>query len=126
MTEEWSQAEFAARLREADRVVVLFCADWCPFSNAFLPAFERADEESSVPMVRANVRHPMDPRWDEHGILTVPTVVYFEHGEALERADAQRGRGLSQRAFARFMGDVEALQERIVRRGGRLRVDRFG
>lgn len=126
LTDEWSQPEFAQRLREADRVVVLFHADWCPFSKAFLDEFERADEESSVPMVRANVRHPMDPRWDDHRVLTVPTAIYFEHGEELERAEAQRGRGLDDRAFARFMHAVESLQERLVERNGRMRVDRFG
>jgi hypothetical protein len=39
MTESWPAEGFEGQLLGAGRVVVLFNADWCPFSRAFLPAF---------------------------------------------------------------------------------------
>jgi hypothetical protein len=68
----------------------------------------------------------MDPRWDDSRVQVVPTVVYDEHGEELERVEATRGRGLGSGAFEEFMETVEDLQEkwRVLR--GRLRPDRFG
>lgn len=127
VSEEWARDEFEARLAARDRVVVLFHADWCPFSRAFLARFEEADEESSVPFVRANLHHPMDPRWDEHRIHVVPTLAYFENGEELEREEGARGVGLSGRDLARFLDHVEALQDpgpQRRRTDGRPRVQR--
>ena len=126
MTDEWPIDGFQAELAARDRVVMLYYADWCPFSRAFLPTFEAAEPEASVPMARANLHHAADPRWDAMRVHLVPTVSYYEHGEELERVEAKRGRGLDAGAFEEFMEGVEDLQEkwRVLR--GRLRPDRFG
>lgn len=126
LTDEWPADGFQAELGARDRVAVLYYADWCPFSRAFLPRFEAAEPEASVPMARANLRDPTDPRWEEARVTVVPTVAYYEHGEELARVEARRGRGLDDAAFEELMASVEDLQEkwRVLR--GRLRPDRFG
>ena len=111
LIEEWPRGEFERELRSRDRALVLFHADWCPFSRAFLPLFEATEPEANVPFARANLLQPMDPRWDEHRILTVPTLVYFEHGEELERLEALRGRGIGRVDLERFLEDVHGIQD---------------
>lgn len=95
-------------------MLVLFHASWCPFSRALLPLFESAEPEASVPFAKADLRRAMDPRWDEHRVHTVPTLVYFEHGEELERLDGVRRRGISRAEFEEFLAQVEAIQEEPV------------
>lgn len=111
MTEEWPEEGFADALARADRVLVAYHATWCPFSRAFLPRFEAAEPEASVPFARADLRHPLDPRWDDHGIRVVPTLVYYEKGEELERVEAARGYGLEERDLEIILDLVEALNE---------------
>lgn len=126
MSDEWPAEGFRDELAARDRVLVLYYADWCPFSRAFLPSFEAAEPEASVPMARANLRDARDPRWEDARIPRVPTLVYYEHGEELERLESRRGLGLEAADFEQFMETVEDLQEkwRVLR--GRLRPDRFG
>lgn len=124
MMDEWEPLRFDAELDTMDRVVVLYHADWCPFSRAFLPHFEAAEPESSVPFVTANLRHPLDARWDDHRIRVVPTAAYYEKGEELERVEAERGEGMDETEFERFLDMVETLQEDPMRRPWKRRVGR--
>lgn len=111
MSEEWPAESFLRELRRADRVLVLYHAGWCPFSRVFLPDFEAAEAESSVPFVRAALDHPLDARWDDMGVRTLPTLVYYEKGEELERAEAVRREGLSKRHLEALLDVVETLNE---------------
>lgn len=111
MSDEWPEEDFARRLGREDRVLVLYHAAWCPHSRVFLPDFEAAEAEASVPFARADLRHPLDPRWDDQGIRVVPTLVYYEKGEELERAESARGHGLDRRDLERLLEVVEALNE---------------
>lgn len=111
MSEDWPAEDFARRLAEEDRVVVLYHASWCPFSRIFMPTFEAAEAESSVPFVRADLRHPLDPRWDDQGVRVVPTLAYYEKGEELERVDGARNHGLDKGDLEGFLEMVEALNE---------------
>jgi thioredoxin 1 len=113
VTEDWPAEGFQQELSRADRVVVLYYADWCPFSRIFLPAFEAAEPEASVPFARANLHHPLDPRWDDQGVKAVPTLVYYEKGEELERVDGVRGHGLDQHDLEGFLDMVETLNEEV-------------
>jgi thioredoxin 1 len=112
--EEWSEESFERELAGRERVLVLFYADWCPFSRAFLPDFDRAEPEASVPFVRANIADSNDPRWKRHGVQHVPTLVYFEHGEPLERVDPIPHGGLTRRDLEDFLETVEGIQEEPV------------
>lgn len=104
---EWD----AARLASAERVLVLFHAQWCPFSSSLRRAFEDLGPESPIPFADVDLSHPLDARWDEHRIHTVPTVLYLEKGEELERLEAERGVGLTRKALEGFVAYVESLWE---------------
>lgn len=114
MMEDWPAAEFTRELRSRERALVLFHASWCPFSRAFMPLFEAAEPEASVPFARADLRESRDPRREEHHVDVVPTLVYFEHGEELERLDGVRGRGIARAEFERFLADVDSIQDEPV------------
>lgn len=114
MIEDWEEKDFAARLAERERMLVLFYADWCPHSRVFLPIFEAAEPEASVPFARANIRASQDGRWETFDIKRVPTLVYFEHGEELERMDGLPLRGLSRRDLDDVLETIDELQEEPV------------
>lgn len=114
MSEELEPAGFDRELASRDRLLVLYHASWCPFSRTFLPLFEAAEGESSVPFAGADLRHPLDPRWDDHGISVVPTLVYYERGEPLERLDGLRRVGITRGDLEGFLEHVEAIQEEPV------------
>lgn len=111
MIEDWPAQAFAAQLAGRERVLVLFHAGWCPFSRTFMPTFEKAEPEANVPFARADLRHPMDARWDAYRVHIVPTLAYYEHGEELERVDGIRHRGLSKRDLDEMLALVDSIQE---------------
>lgn len=111
MLHEWGADGFARRLLAAPRVVVAFDAAWRPASAPFRRAFEEADAEHEIPFVVADLTDLDDPRWDEHGIETVPTVAYFDHGEELDRLAAVPDRDLDERDLHAFLDRVESLEE---------------
>lgn len=110
MSHELDVEGFGRELARRDRLLVLYHAGWCPFSRLFLPVFEGAEGESSVPFARVDLRHPLDPRWDDMEIRVVPTLVYYESGEPLERLDGLRRVGITKRDFEEFLEHVEAIQ----------------
>lgn len=114
LIEEWPVEGFETELRARERMLVLFHASWCPFSRIFLPDFERAEPDANVPFAIADLRHPMDPRWDAFRIHVVPTLAYFEHGEELERVEAVRQKGLRRRDLENLLDAVDAIQEEPV------------
>lgn len=111
MIEEWPAEGFTRRLLERERIVVFYHAAWCPHSRILLPDVEAAEPEASVPFARADLARARDPRWDEHAIGVVPTLVYYEHGEELERIEALRHKGLTRRDLDEFLEHVENIQE---------------
>lgn len=76
-----------------------------------MPTFVGADPGANVPFARADISHPMDPRWDDHSIHTVPTLAYFEHGEELERVEGVRGRGLQLRDLDELLETIHGIEE---------------
>lgn len=111
MIEDWDREGFDARLADRARVLVLFYADWCPFSQRFLPTFGEREADANVAFARADLKHPLDPRWDAYGIHVVPTLVYFEHGEELERSEAVRDHGLRPRDLEDLLHFVDSIEE---------------
>lgn len=70
-------------LKSKDRAVVLFYASWCPFSQKFLPVFEKTDDKASL--------------CEEYSIDVVPTVIVFEKGKVSKRLDGEPGAGLKEK-----------------------------
>lgn len=91
-----SETELADRIDKTAPVLVLFYADWCPFSEKLMPTFRNTLGEIDMDVVAANISHPKDPRWKEHNIETVPTAVVFEKGTELRRSAARKGQTLEE------------------------------
>lgn len=91
-----SETEMADRIRKPAPVMVVFYADWCPFSERSMPIIRDSLDEIDMEVVAANISHPKDPRWKEHSIDTVPTVAVFEQGTELRRSAARRGQRLEE------------------------------
>lgn len=105
-----SETALADRIERERPVMVLFYADWCPFSEASMPAFRQHSDEVDMEVVAANLSHPEDPRWTDHDVETVPTLAVFANGTEQRRAAARRGQSLE-------VDDMRALAAKEDRRG---------
>lgn len=87
---------FKDGIRGKGRVIVLFYASWCPFSQRFLPIFE----EYSKSNPRECLSVVIDERpelCEEYAIEYYPTVLLFKNGKVCERLDAEPGFGLTRK-----------------------------
>ncbi len=91
-----------ARLRRPDRVAVAFVADWCPFCRSFAPEFETLGVGKTRDLLFADLTSEESPLWDTFRIEIVPTVIVFEDGVPIHRADGRAGYGLDADDLARI------------------------
>jgi thioredoxin 1 len=90
-----SEEELEAAIRSRDRLMVLFYASWCPFSQAFLGLF-RKHAAAGDPCYARIIVDNGDPLTEKYGIDVFPTVLFFENGKLAKRLDGMYHRGLSQ------------------------------
>jgi thioredoxin 1 len=94
-----SKQELGEHVRQK-RVLLLFCASWCPFCQDFFPSFERIVAKSAFDKaMRVYIDDYDNPLWEDFSIEAVPTAVLFENGKATRRLDARLGFGLSEKTF---------------------------
>lgn len=101
-----SAAELEEAIRTRDRLMVLFYASWCPFSQAFLAAY-REHAASGDPCYARIIVDSGDPLVERYGIEVFPTVLFFEAGKLARRLDGVFHRGLTRgqlQDFARQCG----------------------
>jgi len=90
-----SEAELEEAARSRDKLMVLFYASWCPFSQAFLKTF-REHAAAGDPCYARIIVDDGDPLVEKYGIEVFPTVLFFEAGRVARRLDGAYHRGLSQ------------------------------
>jgi thioredoxin 1 len=85
-----------AVLKVKGRAFVLFYASWCHFSQQFLPIFERyaASEAQNCTCAKVDGNEGL---CDKYLVESYPTVILFENGKILKRADAAPGKGLTEK-----------------------------
>lgn len=89
-------------LQSKDRIFVLFYASWCPFSQRFLPVFEKFAQGKT----RSRARVVTDDKaklCEEYSVEVVPTVLVFEKGKIIRRLDGVQGIGLSEKQLMNFV-----------------------
>ena len=96
-----TEASFAREVLESERpVVVDFWAPWCGPCRAVHPILEQLAEahQGAVEFVKLNIDDHPEPaaRFD---VLSIPTVILFEGGEARETVIGARPRSHFERAF---------------------------
>lgn len=79
-----------------ENAIVLFYATWCPFSQQFLPIFEKYAKNNPHECLRFVVDDKPDV-CDEYSIEYYPTVILFKKGKVQKRLDAQPGIGLNKK-----------------------------
>jgi thioredoxin 1 len=85
-------------------VVVDFWAPWCGPCRAIGPILEQLESEASgrVSFTKLNVDENVGTA-ARFGVLSIPTVILFEGGEARETVIGARPRAHFERAFAQWL-----------------------
>jgi thiol-disulfide isomerase/thioredoxin len=82
-------------LKTKKRAFVLFYASWCPFSQAFLPIYDRYFEKQPETFLRVMI-DDREELMDRYSVEIVPTVIFFDNGRIKIRCDGEAGIGLSE------------------------------
>ncbi len=95
------QRSWTEELKDKDRTLALFYADWCPFSRRFLPHFEAY--AAAHPGTCRIVELGADPEACEAFDIDVyPTVLEFRNGRLEKRLDGIPGFGLTREQLESF------------------------
>jgi thiol-disulfide isomerase/thioredoxin len=94
--------ELDGMVKNKKKVFVLFYASWCPFSQRFLPIFEKYSQNSSQECIRVKTDDKAK-LCEKYLIDTVPTVLLFELGTVTQRLDGEPGAGLSEQQLKKML-----------------------
>ncbi len=93
-----SEEELEKIIQSNDTCFILFYAEWCPFSQRFLPIFERCAKDTTHRCYRMKIdEYPH--LCDRYSVDVYPTIVFFEKGKVVERLDGIHGIGLNEKQF---------------------------
>jgi len=90
-------------LKSKDKIFILFYASWCPFSQSFLPMFEKFAEDKTQSCIRVKTDDKAT-LCEEYSIDVVPTVIFFKNGKVARRLDGLPGVGLDEKQLIDFAG----------------------
>jgi thioredoxin 1 len=82
--------------------IVDFWAPWCRPCEAIEPLLEALADEHGLELVRLNVDEHLGVP-SRYGVLSLPTVILFEHGEPRSTVVGARKRSHYEREFAEWL-----------------------
>src|SRR4030042_2665712 len=88
--------ELEDTVKNKEKVYVLFYASWCPFSQRFLPIFEKYAKNTTKDCLRVKTDDKAK-LCEKYSVDIVPTVLLFELGAVTKRLDGESGAGLSEK-----------------------------
>ncbi|MGD0022125.1 MAG: thioredoxin family protein [Smithellaceae bacterium] len=100
------EATLDAVLSECSRIFVLFYASWCPYSQRFLPIFEKYTKNDEKTFCRV-LTDEIESCTENYSIDVVPTVIFFEKGKVAKRLDGIAGAGLNEKQFVEMIGSCK-------------------
>jgi thiol-disulfide isomerase/thioredoxin len=99
------KGELEEQLKEGKRVLILFCASWCPFCEEFFPVFDGLVVKHDFDRVlRVYIDDYENQLWEDYSIDVVPSV--FEMGKLTRRLDAALGVGLNEKTFSEWLRKI--------------------
>jgi len=96
------ESSLEALMKSKDKAVVLFYASWCPFSQRFLPTFERYSKSRPESCLRI-VTDDKPRLCEKYKVDVVPTVLIIEKGKVVKRLDGAAGMGLTEKQLLDFV-----------------------
>ena len=96
-------------LKKKGRMFVLFYADWCGFSQRFLPIFEKCALETKSQCYRMIVDE-LPGIYKRYQVDVYPTVIFFEDGKPGQRLDGIHGIGLNEQQLRELIHICERPQ----------------
>ena len=88
-------------LTSDDDVFVLFYASWCPYSQRFLPVFEKFANNKTRKCAEVVVDDKAS-LCEKYAVEVVPTVLLLRKGKVKKRLDGVQGAGLTEKQLANF------------------------
>jgi thioredoxin-like negative regulator of GroEL len=89
-------------LKTKSRVFVLFYASWCPFSQKFLPIFEKYAQNNPQSCLRVKIDDKAK-LCEKYSVDVVPTMLLFEMGTVTKRLDGAPGAGLDEKQLKKLV-----------------------
>jgi len=102
MSKLCSRQDFQEIVESGEGTFVLFYAPWCPFSQAFLPVYEKYAKGRDKEFVRVLLEGNED-LFAEHTIEVYPTVLFFKNGAVARRLDGKHLAGLREKQLAELI-----------------------
>jgi thiol-disulfide isomerase/thioredoxin len=87
---------FDTEIKQKPKCFVLFYASWCPYSQRFLPIFQKYAKTNPQECISVVIDDRED-LCDEYAIEYYPTVLLFKNGNVYKRLDPEPHVGLSQK-----------------------------
>jgi thiol-disulfide isomerase/thioredoxin len=91
-------------LKTKSSVFVLFYASWCPFSQKFLPIFEKYAQNKPQTCLRVKIDDKVK-LCEKYAVDVVPTVLLFEKGVVTKRLDGAPGAGLNEKQLNKLVNE---------------------
>ena len=100
-------ADLSSHVSGAKRSVVFFEMTGCPYCVACKARFaDLVRERTDLDYVQVRLDDPGNPLWTQYHIHAVPTVLAFEKGEVIARADSLLALGLGKRKWNEFRDKI--------------------
>ncbi len=95
MTEILGEEKLNQTLKSQSKVIVMFYATWCPYSQKFLPIYVKCTAKNPFSCIRIAV-DDLPELCIKYAIDVYPTVIFFQNGNIAKRLDGMPGAGLTE------------------------------
>jgi thioredoxin 1 len=97
--------ELEKGLKTKGKVFVLFYASWCPFSQMFLPIFEKYAQNNPQNCLRVKTDDKAK-LCKKYSVDVVPTVLLFNKGKVIKRLDGAPSAGINEKQLKKLVDEL--------------------